>query len=512
MAEREVQQRAVKPAGQRAAQPVAQPVAGPRDEQLAALSTTLNAAPPVQRLAAIAPRNRTGLPDQLKAGVEAMSGMSLDAVRVHRNSSKPAQLNAHAYAQGTDIHLAPGQEQHLPHEAWHVVQQAQGRVRPTMQMMGAVPVNDDAGLEKEADVMGARAAGVVAQRGAIGGEAPATVAGRTTAGAGPVAQRILSFEVNPADYKIVNAQYFRTQGTKFMTGNKDYKHVTADTVKDRVYNDIDGITLSELARRVVDVAATYGNLPGLALLESHRDFVESIDSDEEGEADMPQTDAIGQNFAEFGRIQEQLSESANLVHEYKHKFDWAGGKMATDAAAFHLQNAITKTINLLEKFRDMMPLVNIVSGIQTGAHEREANAFLKTGKPSKNIKTENEALWAYFDFKAISEIADAPSDGRAEKIISSQLNDSLPWLDLAKARVAAGELFNLQPVAVPMTLIANYIAALMIANHIQLTTLSFPQQAVRSGFGTAENIRAMLDKADAPVDRGWVTTQARSRV
>ncbi|MHB1099037.1 MAG: hypothetical protein ACYCZR_05710, partial [Burkholderiales bacterium] len=60
-------------------------------------------------------------------------------------------------AQGTDIHVAPGQEQHLPHEAWHVVQQAQGRVRPTMQMKEGVPVNDDQSLEHEADVMGGRA-------------------------------------------------------------------------------------------------------------------------------------------------------------------------------------------------------------------------------------------------------------------------------------------------------------------------------------------------------------------
>jgi hypothetical protein len=101
--------------------------------------------------------NRTGLPDALKSGVEALSGLSLDHVRVHRNSAKPAQLNAHAYAQGSDIHLAPGQEKHLPHEAWHVVQQARGRVKPTMQLQGNVPVNDDAGLEHEADLMGSKA-------------------------------------------------------------------------------------------------------------------------------------------------------------------------------------------------------------------------------------------------------------------------------------------------------------------------------------------------------------------
>lgn len=101
--------------------------------------------------------NNTGLPDNLKSGIENLSGISMDNVKVHYNSSRPAQLNALAYAQGTDIHVAPGQEKHLPHEAWHVVQQAQGRVQPTMQMKEGIPVNDDAGLEREADVMGARA-------------------------------------------------------------------------------------------------------------------------------------------------------------------------------------------------------------------------------------------------------------------------------------------------------------------------------------------------------------------
>ncbi len=101
--------------------------------------------------------NNTGMPDNLKSGIENLSGYSMDDVKVHYNSDRPAQLNAHAYAQGTDIHVAPGQEQHLPHEAWHVVQQKQGRVQATMQMKAGVPVNDDAGLENEADVMGAKA-------------------------------------------------------------------------------------------------------------------------------------------------------------------------------------------------------------------------------------------------------------------------------------------------------------------------------------------------------------------
>lgn len=100
--------------------------------------------------------NKTGLPDQLKSGIESLSGMSMDDVKVHYNSSKPQELGALAYAQGNHIHLGPGQEQHLPHEAWHVVQQRQGRVQPTMQLKG-IAVNDSEQLEREATEYGNRA-------------------------------------------------------------------------------------------------------------------------------------------------------------------------------------------------------------------------------------------------------------------------------------------------------------------------------------------------------------------
>ncbi len=96
-----------------------------------------------------------GLPDKLKAGIEALSGMNLDHVRVHYNSAKPAQLNAHAYAQGADIHLAPGQQHHLPHEAWHVVQQAQGRVSPTGRSHIGLSADADA-LQLEREMLARR--------------------------------------------------------------------------------------------------------------------------------------------------------------------------------------------------------------------------------------------------------------------------------------------------------------------------------------------------------------------
>jgi hypothetical protein len=99
--------------------------------------------------------NQTGLPDGLKSGLERLSGLPLDDVRVHYGSPYTDGLAARAFTQGTDIHVGAGEERHLGHEAWHVVQQKQGRVRPTLPVAG-LPVNDDAGMEAEADAMSSR--------------------------------------------------------------------------------------------------------------------------------------------------------------------------------------------------------------------------------------------------------------------------------------------------------------------------------------------------------------------
>lgn len=125
-------------------------------QKAAQLSAMVNKHSSQQKTAIPRKENRTGLPTQLKLGIEALSGFQLDDVKVHYQSNKPAQFQAYAYAQGTDIHVAPGQEKHLAHEAWHVVQQKQGRVKPTFQMKG-IDINDNESLESEADEMGIRA-------------------------------------------------------------------------------------------------------------------------------------------------------------------------------------------------------------------------------------------------------------------------------------------------------------------------------------------------------------------
>ncbi len=96
--------------------------------------------------------NRTGVPDVMKRQYEAMSGLSMDDVRVHYNSARPAQVDALAYTQGSHVYVAPGQERHLGHELGHVIQQKQGRVRPTGSIEGFA-VNLDEGLEREADAL-----------------------------------------------------------------------------------------------------------------------------------------------------------------------------------------------------------------------------------------------------------------------------------------------------------------------------------------------------------------------
>jgi Domain of unknown function (DUF4157) len=92
------------------------------------------------------------LPDGIASAVHDMSHVDISATRVHYDSTEPSRIAARAFTRGDDIYLSPGQERHLPHESWHVVQQRQGRVPSTTSLRGAA-VNDDPALEHEADTM-----------------------------------------------------------------------------------------------------------------------------------------------------------------------------------------------------------------------------------------------------------------------------------------------------------------------------------------------------------------------
>ena len=103
------------------------------------------------------------LPGGVQSQMERSFGADFSDVRVHQGGQASA-LGARAYAQGSDLHFAPGQydphsqqgQSLIGHELAHVVQQRAGRVA-TPQGKG-MPINADAALEHEADDAGARAA------------------------------------------------------------------------------------------------------------------------------------------------------------------------------------------------------------------------------------------------------------------------------------------------------------------------------------------------------------------
>ncbi len=110
----------------------------------------------------------TGIPAGTQRRFEEQYGVSFADVRVHYNSPMPARLGALAFARGTQVYLGPGQERHLNHELGHVIQQKRGLVPATVRV-GGYPVNDDARLEREADVIAAfRGPAVREERGQEG--------------------------------------------------------------------------------------------------------------------------------------------------------------------------------------------------------------------------------------------------------------------------------------------------------------------------------------------------------
>gem|GEM_PF-3321829 len=108
---------------------------------------------------------KTRMPNGVKSKMESSFGVDFSGVNIHQNSEQSSNIGALAHTQGNDVHFAPGQynpgsqkgQELLGHELAHVVQQRQGRVKPTKQGKG-MPINDNPALEKEADEMGIKAA------------------------------------------------------------------------------------------------------------------------------------------------------------------------------------------------------------------------------------------------------------------------------------------------------------------------------------------------------------------
>lgn len=104
------------------------------------------------------------LAPEVRGPMERSFGADFSAVRVHQGEHVNA-LGAQAYAQGAELHFAPGRydpgssagRELIGHELAHVVQQADGKARAAPQGKGGA-IHEDPGLEREADEQGARAA------------------------------------------------------------------------------------------------------------------------------------------------------------------------------------------------------------------------------------------------------------------------------------------------------------------------------------------------------------------
>ncbi|MBV7328170.1 DUF4157 domain-containing protein [Chloroflexi bacterium TSY] len=240
-------------------------------------------------------KNNTGLPNRLKTGIETLSGLSMDDVRVRYNSPKPAQLHALAYTQGTKIHVGPGQERHLPHEAWHVVQQMQGRVKPTVQMKGGVNINDDVELENEADVMGKKAVEVKSVYSS-NLEHPST-AGRST---GDPIQLV-------GPFKKLFSKLFRNR-------RRDYGPLTASSDTDAQIDEMESAILS--TRETSGIQTPDEASSTMNRIRSAVDFASSVQA---GGSDRAVTHAVGRNPREGlpvstrRKIEQKAGQSIKLL-------------------------------------------------------------------------------------------------------------------------------------------------------------------------------------------------------
>lgn len=127
----------------------------------------------------------SALPPEIRGDMERSFDTDLSSVRLH-HGGEAAAMGAQAFTRGDDIHFAPGHfdpetrggRELIGHEVAHVVQQRAGRADGVQHKDGP-SLLEDAALEAEADVAGARAA-----RGE-----PAGISSSATSTASAVVQR-----------------------------------------------------------------------------------------------------------------------------------------------------------------------------------------------------------------------------------------------------------------------------------------------------------------------------------
>ncbi|MCB9234973.1 MAG: DUF4157 domain-containing protein [Bacteroidia bacterium] len=193
---------------------------------------------PVQRKES----SENGLPENVQGKMENSLGSDFSNVNIHENSNSASDMGALAYTQGNDVHFAPGQfkpdtrsgQELIGHELTHVVQQREGNIKPTTEVNGQ-GVNNDKGLEAEADSMGAKAArGEATQMKSSG-----------NAGAGAV-QRATEYQ----DYTVVSGDTLAKIAAKFGVTVDEIREANADKLKK--WGNVEGFNAGEVIKIPVE--------------------------------------------------------------------------------------------------------------------------------------------------------------------------------------------------------------------------------------------------------------------
>lgn len=341
---------------------------------------------------------RSGLPEQLRSGIESLSGLPMDGVRVHYNSPRPAQLNAQAYAQGHDIHLAPGQERHLPHEAWHVAQQAQGRVRPTQRAAGGAAINDERGLEREADAMGAKAlnhAGTAVQRQ----RAPARPEHGSGSGTAQLQKTAVAI-LGQTHTDLAFLQHVQLAIERLQDADIPFTVVieeTPDTTLDELIQRCEGTIKS--GKSLEGISMAKAELPIYQFIRQHSIRLRGVDSPQTTQVDKATTESEAVEVVdrlEFERLQAMtqgiLGEAAALTRQ--------GGGVVLGIQFGN--NHIAGLMEMLRQGADKQGLGTTVSGtISTGGYSKRGDA-LKSAK--RNADSQRRALKKHESASSLSDL------------------------------------------------------------------------------------------------------------
>lgn len=179
-----------------------------------------NDSPPSFQHTAIVSSGGRAIPAPLRTQMERAFNANFANVKLHEGNHV-GSVGAIAYTQGNHIHFAPGQfnpdtrsgQALLGHELAHVMQQRQGRVKPTTQVNG-LPVNDQTALEQEADTLGQKAAQM---------KTPATLQREETPNQ-PTNYQITAPRASDAGYQeitAVNQETHQAVGTVKIKGSSD---------------------------------------------------------------------------------------------------------------------------------------------------------------------------------------------------------------------------------------------------------------------------------------------------